>query len=204
MSQSTLVALALEDPAPSTRWFDAKSCVVLGEGGIRQVFVGGRLVGAFGTKDYAERNVLLIALSEEPKAHLGHLAAAFEVSTETLRELRILVARDGIEAATRRRRGGSASRVRAPGQRPTTTRSSRPERPIVKRTATFERIGRKKGPPMSSLDITEVDGHKILWVDSDRLADCLDAYQKSSFTALGINAVRGYKLPDIEFIEQCR
>ena len=111
MSQSTLVALALVDPAPGTRWFDAKSCVVLGEEGIRQVFVGGRLVGVFGTKDYAERNVLLIALSEEPKAHLGHLAAAFEVSTETLRELRILVARDGIEAATRRRRGGSASRV---------------------------------------------------------------------------------------------
>ena len=111
MSQSTLVALALEDPAPGTRWFDAKSCVVLGEEGIRQVFVGGRLVGAFGRKDYAERNVLLIALSEEPKAHLGHLAAAFEVSTETLRELRILVAREGIDAATRRRRGGSASRI---------------------------------------------------------------------------------------------
>jgi hypothetical protein len=111
MSQSTLVGLALVDPAPGTRWFDAKSCVLVGEEGIRRVFVGGRLVGTFGVKDYAERNVMLIALSEEPKAHLGHLAAAFDVSTETLRELRIAVARDGIDAATRRRRGGSASRV---------------------------------------------------------------------------------------------
>jgi len=111
MAQSTLVVLPLLDPAPGTRWFDAKSCVVFGDDGLRRVFVGGRLVGSFGAKDYAERNVMLIALSEEPKAHLGHLADAFEISTETLRELRILVAREGIEAATRRRRGGSASRV---------------------------------------------------------------------------------------------
>lgn len=111
MAQSTLVALALVDPAPGTRWFDAKGSVVLGEDGIRRVFVGGRLVGSFGPKDYAERNVMLIALSEEPKAHLGHLAAAFGVSSETLRELRILVAKEGIGAATRRRRGGSEARV---------------------------------------------------------------------------------------------
>ena len=82
-----------------------------GEDGIRRVFVGGRLMGSFGAKDSAERNVMLIALSEEPKAHLGDLANAFEISTETLRELRLLVAREGIEAATRRRRGGSASRA---------------------------------------------------------------------------------------------
>jgi hypothetical protein len=111
MAQSTLIALPLVDPAPQVRWFDARSCVVSGEDGIRRVFVGGRLMGAFGAKDYAERNVMLIALSEEPKAHLGDLADAFEISTETLRELRILVAREGIEAATRRRRGGSASRA---------------------------------------------------------------------------------------------
>ena len=110
MAQTTALALALPDPAPGTKWFDTKSCVVLGEGGIRRVFVGGRLVGSFGAKDYAERNVMLIAISEEPKAHLGHVADAFEVSTETLRELRRLVEREGIEAVTRRKRGGSAGR----------------------------------------------------------------------------------------------
>ena len=112
MPQNTAVALALTDPAPGTKWFDAKSCVVLGEEGIRRVFVGGRLVGLFGPKDYAERNVMLIAIAEEPKAHLGRVADAFAVSTETLRELRVLVVREGIEAATRRKRGGSAGRGR--------------------------------------------------------------------------------------------
>ena len=111
MKQGSVGALALVDPAPNTRWFDAKSCVVRGEDGIRHVFVGGRLLGSFGPKDAAERNVLLIALSEEPKAHLGRLAAAFEISSETLRELRILVEREGIEAATQRRRGGSRGRA---------------------------------------------------------------------------------------------
>ena len=110
MSQTTALALPLTDPAPDTTWFDARSCVVLGEDGIRHVFVGGRLMGSFGAKDYAERNVMLIAISEEPKAHLGRVADAFEVSTETLRELRRLVEREGIEAVTRRKRGGSAGR----------------------------------------------------------------------------------------------
>jgi hypothetical protein len=85
--------------------------VVLGEGGIRRVFVGGRLVGSFGTRDRAERNVMLIAVSEEPKAHLGHIADAFGVSTETLRQLRGLAEREGIEAVAKRTRGGSSGRT---------------------------------------------------------------------------------------------
>jgi hypothetical protein len=53
---------------------------------------------------------MLIAVSEEPKAHLGHIADAFSVSSETLRQLRSLVSREGIESVTRRKRGGSAGR----------------------------------------------------------------------------------------------
>jgi len=110
MSQTTAVALPLVDLSAATKWFDAKSCVVLSEGGIRRVFVGGRLVGSFGAKDRVERNLMLIAVSEEPKAHLGHIAAAFDVSTETLRQLRGLVEREGIEAVAKRKRGGSTGR----------------------------------------------------------------------------------------------
>ncbi|MGZ5039060.1 MAG: hypothetical protein ACXWAW_19755 [Usitatibacter sp.] len=102
--------MALTDPAAHTKWFDAKSSVIECEDGTRHVFVGGRLVGSFGAKDYAERNVMLIAVSEEPKAHLGRIADAFGVSPETLRLLRELAAREGIEAVTRRKRGGSAGR----------------------------------------------------------------------------------------------
>ena len=61
------------------------------------MFVGGRLVGAFGAKDHAERNVLLIAVSEAPRAHFGHIARAFGVSSETIRLLRRLVEREGPE-----------------------------------------------------------------------------------------------------------
>ena len=66
MRQSTARALALPDPTPTTTWFDARSCVVLDEDGTRRVFVGGRLVGSFDAKGTAERNVLLIAIIEEP------------------------------------------------------------------------------------------------------------------------------------------
>lgn len=110
MWQSSVVASPLADPAPCTMWLDARSCVVLGEEGIRRVFVGGRLVGSFGAKEYAERNVMSIVLTEEPTAHRGQVEDAFAVSTETLRQLRGLAARGGIETVTRRRRGGSAGR----------------------------------------------------------------------------------------------
>ena len=107
MGQTVAPTLALTDPASNTKWFDTQSSVVLHADGTRQVFVGGRLIGSFGPKDCAERNVMLIAVSEEPKAHYGRIADAFGVTTETLRLLRQLVERKGIEAVTRRKRGGS-------------------------------------------------------------------------------------------------
>ena len=110
MRQSTARALSLPDPTPNTPWFDAKSSVVVDEEGTRRVFVGGRLVGSFGAKEDAERNVLLIAVCEEPKAHLGHIAKAFGVSTEKIRLLRRLVEREGIGAVTTRKRGGSVGK----------------------------------------------------------------------------------------------
>ena len=54
----------------------------------------------FGAKDSAERNLLLIAVTEEPGAHYGHIATAFGVSAETIRLLRRLVERSGIAAVT--------------------------------------------------------------------------------------------------------
>jgi hypothetical protein len=103
-------ALTLPDPTPHTTWFDAKSCVVIDEEGIRCVFVGGRLVGSFGPKEPAERNVLLMAVCEEPKAHFCHIARAFGVSTEMIRLLQRLVEREGIGAVTTRKRGGSVGK----------------------------------------------------------------------------------------------
>ena len=109
--QPTSRALSLPDLTPTSTWFDARSCVVRDEDGTRRVFVGGRLVGSFGAKDAAERNVLLIAMSEEPGAHLGHIAKAFGVSSEMIRLLRRLVEREGIGAVTTRKHGGSVGKA---------------------------------------------------------------------------------------------
>ena len=110
MRQSTAGVLDLPELAPSTTWFDAQSCVVVAEDGSRAVFVGGRLLGAFGAKDSAERNLLLMAVTEEPGAHYGHIAMAFGVSAETIRLLRRLVERSGIAAVTTRKHGGSVGK----------------------------------------------------------------------------------------------
>ena len=110
MRQSTAGVLDLPELAPATTWFDAQSCVVLAEDGSRAVFVGGRLLGTFGPKDSAERNLLLIAVTEEPQAHYGRIATAFGVSAETIRLLHRLVERSGVAAVTTRKHGGSVSK----------------------------------------------------------------------------------------------
>ena len=102
--------LALSDPAPSTTWFDRVGCVVRDGEGVCEVFVGGRLLGSFGPRDTVARNLLLIAVSEAPHAHFGHIARAFDVSSETIRLLRQLVEREGVEAVARRTHGGSSAR----------------------------------------------------------------------------------------------
>ena len=118
MGQAMLPELSPADLVSGTTWFDGRGCVVLGDDGTRQVFVGGRLLGSFGAKDYVERGLLLIAVSEAPHAHFGHIAGAFGVSSETVRLLRRLLEREGIAAVARRTRGGSvAKRMTAGDQR---------------------------------------------------------------------------------------
>jgi hypothetical protein len=117
MEQAMLAELSLGDLTPSTTWFDGRGCVVLGETGVREVFVGGRLLGSFGAKEYVERSLLLIAVSEAPSAHFGHIARAFGVSSETIRLLRRLHEQEGIEAVARRTRGGSVARDLTAGDR---------------------------------------------------------------------------------------
>ena len=102
--------LGISNPSPNTTWFDGVGCVVIDEEGRREVFVGGRLLGSFGPKDTVARNLLLVAVSEAPGAHFGHIAGAFGVSSETIRLLRRLVECEGVEAVARRTLGGSNAR----------------------------------------------------------------------------------------------
>jgi hypothetical protein len=81
------------------------------QGQERLVYIGGALVSTFSTSQSGLRNVLLVQLGSDPKAHLGKLAEAFGVTAETLRQLQRLYEKAGLEAVWKRHRGGSESKV---------------------------------------------------------------------------------------------
>ncbi|MGH7327048.1 MAG: putative transposase, partial [Polyangiaceae bacterium] len=82
-------------------------CVVEREGD-QLVFVGGTLIAQYDSddRDRGPRNVLLVTLAKVPSMHLGHLAAAFELSEEYLRELRRLEEAGGLAAVLKPAAGG--------------------------------------------------------------------------------------------------
>ncbi|HEX2691693.1 MAG TPA: hypothetical protein VHN14_34020 [Kofleriaceae bacterium] len=71
-------------------------CVVEGDS-VNQVFIGDMLLGEYDPhdRDFGPRNVMLVMLAQQPKIHFGHLAAAFELSDEHLRRLRLAAKTDG-------------------------------------------------------------------------------------------------------------
>ena len=78
------------------------------------VFVRGTLVGRFGdAKERASRNVVLMALAEDAKMHLGQLAEAFDLSSEALRQMRRVYEAQGIGPLLIRA-PGSGSRSKMP------------------------------------------------------------------------------------------
>jgi len=94
------------------RWFTRGGCVIHYDD-YTEVFVGGTLVGRFGPKEVAARNLLLVGLAEDRKIRKGRLARAFDISDEHLRRLRRTVEAGGLEALPRRPRGGSQPKVTA-------------------------------------------------------------------------------------------
>jgi hypothetical protein len=88
-----------KDESPAVHWFARAACVLEYADGLREVMIGGALVGRFGRRERSMRNALLLGLAAEPSMHLGRLAAAFGVSEETLRLLRKIAQEQGLEAA---------------------------------------------------------------------------------------------------------
>jgi hypothetical protein len=95
---------------PSIQWFGAGACVVRRDGTAR-VFIGGTQVGSFSDRDSAQRNTMLVGLAGDSKVHLGQLAKAFGVTSETLRLLRRLHESQGLQPLLERQRGGRAWKV---------------------------------------------------------------------------------------------
>jgi hypothetical protein len=57
------------------------------------------------------RNVLVLGLVEDPRAHLGHIARAFRMAEETLRLIRIQRDKEGLAAVVSRAPGGSERKL---------------------------------------------------------------------------------------------
>lgn len=91
--------LPIANAQSDVEWFWRHGCVVERDG-IKDVFVGGALIGSFDPKDRdrGRRNVLIVTLAKEPTMHFGHLARAFDVGEEYLRRLRRLEERYGMAA----------------------------------------------------------------------------------------------------------
>ncbi len=107
MVHGTVSSLAIATLLSNTRWFAPYGGVVERDG-VKQVFVGGSLIGQFdpADRDRGPRNVLLVTLAKEPTMHLGHLAAAFEIGEEYRRQLRRLEETQGLAAVLKPAMGG--------------------------------------------------------------------------------------------------
>jgi hypothetical protein len=50
-------------------------------------------------------------------------------------------------------------------------------------------------------DVTTIENRSTLWVDSNRIDDCLNYFFEKKIDILGINPVRGYALDNVDFLK---
>jgi hypothetical protein len=100
-----------DDSLPMVRWF-GWACTVEWQGEI-EVRVSGVVVSRFDKADTGMRNMVLAQLAATGSFRLGELAAAFGITAEGLRRIRLAHAEKGLAAMGERRRGGSTSKLPA-------------------------------------------------------------------------------------------
>lgn len=91
-------------------WFSANGCVEY-RGDERYVFVGGKLIGHFSSKDSYRRALIVLGLDEDITLRKGKLARAFGITDEYLRRIRKRVSDDGLRALPKKGRGGKSPKV---------------------------------------------------------------------------------------------
>jgi transposase len=109
MAIEAMLPGVVEQSEGHLRWFRPLGCVQRRDDGVCEVYVGGVLIGAY--EGPAERNLLLVKLSDEPRTRIVELAAAFDVSTEIVRRARRAYESGGITAITTVRRPGAPSKA---------------------------------------------------------------------------------------------
>jgi len=100
------------DTTTATRWFSSIGGVVYAGDQVR-AYVGDTLVGQFRCDEVVERDLLLSTLAQDPRVHLGHLAKAFDISSEMLRRIRRTRTEEGVAALVVRGRCGAPLRLNA-------------------------------------------------------------------------------------------
>lgn len=106
-ARASVPRLPIADSLPSIRWF-APYCSVVERDEMKQVFVGGILVGQFDPddRDRGPRNVYAVTFAKLPRVHLGELATALGIGEEYLRRLRRLEEAQGLGAVLKSAVGG--------------------------------------------------------------------------------------------------
>jgi len=91
-----------------TRWFSTTGAVRRRDDGVFEVTVAGVCIGRYGRSEPGQRNLLLVALAENPDIRLADLAFAFGITTERLRQIRQVAREQGANALLVRPRIGRA------------------------------------------------------------------------------------------------
>ena len=89
-----------------TRWFSTTGAVRRRDDGVFEVTVAGVCIGRYSRSEPEQRNLLLVALAENPDIGLADLAFAFGLTTERLRQIRQVARERGINALLVRPRRG--------------------------------------------------------------------------------------------------
>jgi hypothetical protein len=128
----------LPETLPRLSWFAPYACVAK-YGDHWEVVVGGLLVARFAPGEKGARNAVLVQVSEDGRIRLRSLAQAFEVSIETLRQLRLQYRREGLQAVIERKVGGSQAKCTPPLRRRLTKLFAKG----LSVTEAYERIGKR-------------------------------------------------------------
>jgi len=88
-----------------TRWFCGNGAVVERADGECEVVIGGVAIGWFSRSELGQRDLLLVALADNPVIKLQDLARAFGLSTERIRQIREYARIHGAQALFERRIG---------------------------------------------------------------------------------------------------
>lgn len=91
-----------------TRWFSTTGAVRKRDDGVFEVTVAGVCIGRYSRSEPEQRNLLLVALAENPDIRLADLAFAFGLTTERLRQIRQVAREQGVNALLVRPRLGKA------------------------------------------------------------------------------------------------